>query len=119
MSEEMINKVLAEVVKQMGGEGPAPSSAPAAPTAAPTPAAGSVPAVTEFVGTNALGDTIGLVIANVDSRRRNTAPSASSAPAPALARTSSPPTRLSRPPTPRSCPSSCPATPRAAPATAR
>ena len=68
MSEEMINKVLAEVVKQMGGEGPAPSSAPAAPTAAPTPAAGSVPAVTEFVGTNALGDTIGLVIANVDSQ---------------------------------------------------
>ena len=43
MSEEMINKVLAEVVKQMGGEGPAPSSAPAAPTAAPTPAPAPFP----------------------------------------------------------------------------
>ena len=37
MSEELINKVLAEVVKKMGGDAPAPSAAPA-PTPAPTPA---------------------------------------------------------------------------------
>ena len=69
MSEELINKVLAEVVKKMGGDAPAPSAAPA-PTPAPTPAAGALPAVTEFVGTNVLGDTIGMVIANVDPKRR-------------------------------------------------
>ncbi len=67
MSEELINKVLAEVVKKMGGDGPAPSAAPAP---APTPAAGTLPAVTEFVGTNVLGDTIGMVIANVDPKLR-------------------------------------------------
>lgn len=53
MSDEMINKVMAEVMKKMGDS-------------APTPAAASRPSATEFVGTNALGDTIGLVIANVD-----------------------------------------------------
>ncbi|CAL8968938.1 Propanediol utilization protein PduB [Tessaracoccus sp. O5.2] len=53
MSDELITKVMAEVMKKMG------DSAPAA-------AGGSRPAATEFVGTNALGDTIGLVIANVD-----------------------------------------------------
>jgi len=37
MSEELINKVLAEVVKKMGGDDPAPSAAPA-PTPAPPPA---------------------------------------------------------------------------------
>ena len=67
MSEELINKVLAEVVKKMGGDDPAPSAAPAP---APTPAAGTLPAVTEFVGTNVLGDTIGMVIANVDPKLR-------------------------------------------------
>ena len=36
MSEELINKVLAEVVKKMGGDDPAPSATPAP---APTPAA--------------------------------------------------------------------------------
>ena len=53
MSDEMINKVMAEVMKKMGDS-------------APTPAAAARPSATEFVGTNALGDTIGLVIANVD-----------------------------------------------------
>ena len=67
MSEELINKVLAEVVKKMGGDDPAPSATPAP---APTPAAGTLPAVTEFVGTNVLGDTIGMVIANVDPKLR-------------------------------------------------
>lgn len=54
MSEELINKVMAEVMKKVS------------PEAAATPAAGTRPGVTEFVGTNPLGDTIGLVIANVD-----------------------------------------------------
>lgn len=53
MSDEMINKVMAEVMKKMGDS-------------APTPAAAARPSATEFVGTNALGDTIGLIIANVD-----------------------------------------------------
>lgn len=57
MSEDLINKVLAEVVKKIGD--PA-ATAPSA--AAPTPSA------TEFVGVNPLGDTIGLVIANVDQQ---------------------------------------------------
>lgn len=53
MSEDLINKVMAEVMKKLPAEQAAPAS-------------GSRPAVTEFVGTNALGDTIGLIIANVD-----------------------------------------------------
>ena len=53
MSEELIKKVMAEVTRQMGTD--APAATPAAP-----------PTATEFVGTNPLGDTIGLVIANVD-----------------------------------------------------
>ncbi|MDO4717492.1 MAG: propanediol utilization microcompartment protein PduB [Propionibacteriaceae bacterium] len=53
MSEDLINKVMTEVMKKMGQD-------------APAPAAGEPPALTEFVGTNPLGDTIGLVIANVD-----------------------------------------------------
>ncbi|MFT4050604.1 MAG: propanediol utilization microcompartment protein PduB, partial [Solirubrobacterales bacterium] len=51
----MINKVMAEVMKKMS-----PTAAPAAPVA------GARPSATEFVGVNPLGDTIGLVIANVD-----------------------------------------------------
>ena len=54
MSEDLINKVMAEVMKKI----------PAESVAAPAP--GRRPAATEFVGTNPLGDTIGLVIANVD-----------------------------------------------------
>ncbi|MDO5094644.1 MAG: propanediol utilization microcompartment protein PduB [Propionibacteriaceae bacterium] len=53
MSEELIQKVMAEVTRQLGTD--APAARPATP-----------PAATEFVGTNPLGDTIGLVIANVD-----------------------------------------------------
>ena len=53
MSDEMINKVMAEVMRKMGDD-------------SSTPSAGQRPSATEFVGTNALGDTIGLVIANVD-----------------------------------------------------
>ena len=54
MSDELINKVMAEVMKKMGDASPA------------SPAPAARPSATEFVGTNALGDTIGLVIANVD-----------------------------------------------------
>ena len=55
MDERVVNKILEEVMKKVGAE------APAAPAASPRPSS-----MTEFVGT-AIGDTIGLVIANVDS----------------------------------------------------
>ncbi|BCV25864.1 microcompartment protein PduB [Gelria sp. Kuro-4] len=62
MKDELVEKIVQEVLKKAG------AAAPAAP-AAPAPAASAEPAgccsVTEFVGTG-LGDTIGLVIANVD-----------------------------------------------------
>ena len=54
MSEDLINKVMAEVMKKLPADQPASKPALARPAA------------TEFVGTNPLGDTIGLVIANVD-----------------------------------------------------
>jgi len=53
-SEELVNQIMAAVMKKM--DGPAPAATPA----------GARPASTEFVGCNALGDTIGLIIANVD-----------------------------------------------------
>lgn len=55
MSEELLDKVMAEVMKKIGTQDDVPA-----------PAASTRPAATEFVGTNVLGDTIGLVIANVD-----------------------------------------------------
>lgn len=59
-NDDMMAKVMAEVLKRVDG-----ATEPA--TATPTPAAaGRRPQVTEFVGVNPLGDTIGLVIANVD-----------------------------------------------------
>lgn len=66
MSDELIEKVLAEVVKKLGDD--APSVAPAAPAATTAPRPAATPGIPEFVGTNALGDTIGLVIANVDEQ---------------------------------------------------
>ncbi|PIE21344.1 MAG: microcompartment protein PduB [Arachnia propionica] len=63
MSEELINQVLAEVTRRMGSDAAPSDTAPAAPAAAAT---ANSPAMTEFVGINPLGDTIGLVIANVD-----------------------------------------------------
>jgi len=53
-SEELVNQIMAAVMKKMDG------SAPAATKVAARPAS------TEFVGCNPIGDTIGLVIANVD-----------------------------------------------------
>ncbi len=60
-NEDMMTKVMAEVMKRVER-----ANAPTEPSAAPS--AGRKPSLTEFVGTNALGDTIGLVIANVDSQ---------------------------------------------------
>ncbi|MDR0959241.1 MAG: propanediol utilization microcompartment protein PduB [Propionibacteriaceae bacterium] len=60
-TEQLVNDVLAKVLAKMG----APEAAPA-PQASPRPAMGGRPACTEFVGVNPVGDTIGLVIANVD-----------------------------------------------------
>lgn len=63
MNNELIERVMGEVLKKMG------SPEPASPASAPTPPRAARPANgcnrTEFVGT-ALGHTIGLVIANVD-----------------------------------------------------
>lgn len=89
MSNELVDQVMQEVMKQMGGEDkPASSSFKANP------------GITEFVGT-AEGDTIGLVIANLDAQvsellvlTRSTAPSASSVAEPARGHRSSLPTRL-------------------------
>lgn len=59
MQEQLIDKVMEEIKKRMEGQsGPAVAAQPA-------PKSGSNPGITEFVGT-AIGDTIGLVIANVD-----------------------------------------------------
>lgn len=59
-SEELVNQIMSAVMKKLDG------GAAAAP-AAPAPA-GKRPASTEFVGSSPIGDTIGLVIANVDSQ---------------------------------------------------
>ena len=53
-TEELVNQIMAAVMKKMD-----------APAAAPKQA-GARPASTEFVCATALGDTIGLIIANVD-----------------------------------------------------
>jgi microcompartment protein PduB len=58
MQEQLIDKVMDEIKKRMDKQDPA--------AATPETTRGSVnPGITEFVGT-AIGDTIGLVIANVD-----------------------------------------------------
>ena len=61
MKDEMINMIMAEVMKKVGTAAPA-EAAPAC-CAAPAPTCG----LTEFVGT-AMGHTIGLVIANLDNQ---------------------------------------------------
>lgn len=58
--EELIDQVMAEVTKQLRNAGSTPEPQP---TSSPHIAN---PGMNEFVGTNPLGDTIGLVIANVD-----------------------------------------------------
>jgi len=61
MNENMINKILDEVMKKVDAVS-APDEAPSQPQETP---AGKCCSMTEFVGTG-FGDTIGLVIANVD-----------------------------------------------------
>lgn len=56
-NDELVTKVLNEVLRKIDGE--------QAPAAA---AVGARPGLTEFVGVNPLGDTIGLVIANIDDQ---------------------------------------------------
>ncbi len=58
-SEELVDQIMSAVMKKLDNK------ASPAPAAAPLPA-GVRPASTEFVGSSAIGDTIGLVIANVD-----------------------------------------------------
>lgn len=58
MSDELVNKVMAEVMRKMGDAGDAPTPRSDTPH----------PMATEFVGTTPEGDTIGLVIANVDPK---------------------------------------------------
>jgi microcompartment protein PduB len=56
MQDDIVERVVAEVMKQVAGTAAPANGAPAAP---------SNPGLTEFVGT-AIGDTLGIVIANVD-----------------------------------------------------
>ena len=60
MSDQLMEKMVEEVMKKLGG---AAEAAPAAPKASANGCN-----LTEFVGTNPVGDTIGLVIANVDDQ---------------------------------------------------
>ncbi|MGL5512733.1 MAG: propanediol utilization microcompartment protein PduB [Sporomusa sp.] len=59
MQDQLIEKVMDEIKKRME------TAAPAAPTQEVVKAPCTLPGITEFVGT-ATGDTVGLVIANVD-----------------------------------------------------
>ena len=62
MKDELVSKIMDEVLKKVGAEAPAAAPAPAAPAAK---CCNNTCNLTEFVGT-AIGHTIGLVIANVD-----------------------------------------------------
>ncbi len=62
-TDELVDQIMSAVMKKIDAASGAPGSAPAPAPRAP---AASRPEATQFVGTNALGDTIGLVIANVD-----------------------------------------------------
>jgi len=74
VKDELVERIMGEVIRKMGGsasetQAPAPATpAPAtsAPAAAPAARPAKACALTEYVGT-AIGNTIGLVIANVDS----------------------------------------------------
>ncbi|WP_321334115.1 propanediol utilization microcompartment protein PduB [Breoghania sp.] len=61
MRDELVEQLMGEVIRKMGGSNDA---APATPEAAPAKAPATCN-LTEFVGT-AIGNTIGMVIANVD-----------------------------------------------------
>jgi microcompartment protein PduB len=64
--EDLTDKIMAEVLRRVGAaEAPVDKAAPAS-AARPQQTPGLRAGLTEFVGVNPLGDTIGLVIANVD-----------------------------------------------------
>ena len=66
MQEELINKVMAEVMKRVGQAGSAePGAGAEKPGNNPPAAASALVQVTEFVGVG-MGDTQGIVIANLD-----------------------------------------------------
>ncbi|WIY84043.1 propanediol utilization microcompartment protein PduB [Propionimicrobium sp. PCR01-08-3] len=70
-NEELVNQIMSAVLQRVDNK-PAAQAAPAAAAQNSAPKGslpkvpGKVPGVTEFVGASALGDTIGLVIPNVD-----------------------------------------------------
>ena len=59
-NEQLVDQIMSAVMQKIGTDKPATSKA-AVPSVS-----GARPEATEFVGTSALGDTIGLVIPNVD-----------------------------------------------------
>ena len=61
MSDDMVDKVLQEVMKRVGAAPSAPAEAPAAPSIVPA----DLMQLTEYVGCT-VGDTQGIVIANLD-----------------------------------------------------
>jgi microcompartment protein PduB len=61
MADELVERVVQQVMRQIAAGGATVPPAPAPPPAAPV----ANPGLTEFVGT-AMGDTIGIVIANLD-----------------------------------------------------
>lgn len=69
MQEELVNQVMSEVMKRVGSM-PGSSSPPTPQSDSSTDCLNRANAITEFVGT-AVGDTIGLVIANVDPELHN------------------------------------------------
>ena len=67
MQEELINKVMQEVMKRVGSASSGKANPKSSEGGSPRPALSSpdLVHVTEFVGTG-LGDTLGIVIANLD-----------------------------------------------------
>lgn len=71
-NEELVNQIMSAVLQRVDAQ-QAPKNPDVVPAAAAATGSvpctpGSIPAVTEFVGATALGDTIGLVIPNIDSQ---------------------------------------------------
>ncbi|MCW2307639.1 propanediol utilization microcompartment protein PduB [Rhodobium gokarnense] len=65
MQDALVDQLMGEVIRKMNGGASAPAATPEPASAAPRAKAPAACNLTEFVGT-AIGNTIGLVIANVD-----------------------------------------------------
>lgn len=69
-NEDLVNQIMSAVLQRVDKTAPASAKPADAPAESPKDSLptlpGTMPAVTEFVGANALGDTIGLVIPNLD-----------------------------------------------------